>query len=153
MQIQCGAFFLAIVPDHTAGEPRGAGRSQQLEWNMGPGSKMRQQGPTMKTFLVRTLGVVVFLATIGAAQDVIPLPTSAGPNSTQESYPEREYFSKIWNTEVVAKYVAAKGVTAFVLKYRLAHTGEDATQEFNEMLKDGQKLRDMLGKVIPQSNA
>ena len=100
-----------------------------------------------------------------------------GANSTQESYPEKEYFSKIWNTEVVtnvtkpsltvfkpspelrngtalvicpgggfmalsinsegndvAKYVAARGVTAFVLKYRLAHTGEDATQEFVAML-------------------
>jgi acetyl esterase/lipase len=146
----------------------------------------------MKTFLIRTLCVVVLLATLGAAQDVIPLPTSAGPNSTQENYPEKEYFSKIWSTEIVtnvtkpsltvfkpspelrnrtalvicpgggfmaltinsegndvAKYVAARGVTAFVLKYRLAHTGEDATQEFNEMLKDGQKLREMLGKTVP----
>jgi len=146
----------------------------------------------MKTFLIRTLCVVVLLATLGAAQDVIPLPTSAGPNSTQENYPEKQYFSKIWSTEVVtnvtkpsltvfkpspelrngtalvicpgggfmaltinsegndvAKYVAARGVTAFVLKYRLAHTGEDATQEFNEMLKDGQKLHDMLGKTVP----
>jgi len=146
----------------------------------------------MKAFLIRTLCVVVLLATLGAAQDVIPLPTSAGPNSTQENYPEKEYFSKIWSTEVVtnvtkpsltvfkpspelrngtalvicpgggfmaltinsegndvAKYVAARGVTAFVLKYRLAHTGEDATQEFNEMLKDGQKLREMLGKTVP----
>ena len=146
----------------------------------------------MKTFLIRTLCVVGFLATLGAAQDVIPLPTRAGPNSTQENYPEKEYFSKIWSTEVVtnvtkpsltvfkpspelrngtalvicpgggfmaliinsegndvAKYVAARGVTAFVLKYRLAHTGEDATQEFNEMLKDGQKLREMLGKTVP----
>lgn len=41
------------------------------------------------------------------------------------------------------------GVTAFVLKYRLAHTGEDAVQEFNEMLTDGQKLREMLGKTVP----
>src|SRR5260370_16439727 len=146
----------------------------------------------MKTFLVRTLGVVVFLATLGAAQDVIPLPTSAGPNSTQEKYPEKEYFAKSWSTEVganvtkprltvfkpspelrngsalvicpggsfmaldinsegndVAKYVTARGVAAFVLKYRLAHTGEDAVQELNEMLKDGQKLREMLGKTVP----
>jgi len=44
----------------------------------------------------------------------------------------------------VAKYLSARGVTAFVLKYRLAHTGEDAVQELNEMLKDGQKLREML---------
>ena len=49
----------------------------------------------------------------------------------------------------VAKYLTARGVTAFVLKYRLAHTGEDAVQEFNEMLKDGQKLREMLGKTVP----
>jgi hypothetical protein len=49
----------------------------------------------------------------------------------------------------VAKYVAARGVTAFVLKYRLARTGEDGTQEFNEMLKDGQKLREMSGKTVP----
>jgi len=146
----------------------------------------------MKTFLVRTLCAVAFLATLGTAQDVIPLPASTGPNSTQESYPEKEYFSKIWNTEVVtnvtkpsltvfrpspelrngtalmicpgggfmalsinregndvAKYVAARGVTAFVLKYRLAHTGEDATQEFVAMLADGQKFREMLGKVAP----
>jgi acetyl esterase/lipase len=146
----------------------------------------------MKTFLIRTFCVVVLLAPVGAAQDVIPLPTSAGPNSTQGNYPEKEYFSKIWRTEVVtnvtkpsltvfkpspelrngtalvicpgggfmaltinsegsdiAKYVAARGVTAFVLKYRLAHSGEDATQEFNEMLKDGQNLHEMLGKTVP----
>jgi acetyl esterase/lipase len=147
---------------------------------------------TMKAFLIRTLCVVVFLVTLGTAQDVIPLPTSAGPNSTQENYPEKEYFSKVWSTEVVtnvttpsltvfkpspalrngtalvicpgggfmalsinsegndiAKYVAARGVTAFVLKYRLAHTGEDATQEFKEILKDGQRLHEMLGKMVP----
>jgi acetyl esterase/lipase len=155
------------------------------------GCKMWQQGP-MKTSLTQTLGVVLFLANLGAAQDVIPLPTSAGPHATEENYPEKEYFSKIWGTDVVtnvtkpsltvfkpspelrngtalvicpggsfvaldinsegndfARYVAARGVTAFVLKYRLAHTREDAVQEFNEMLKDGQKLREMLGKTVP----
>jgi acetyl esterase/lipase len=153
---------------------------------------MRQQGPTMKTFLIRTLGVVLFLAALGAAQDVIPLPTSGGPNSTQENYPEKQYFSKIWSTDLVtnvtkpsltvfkpspelrngtalvicpggsfvaldmdaegndlAKYMATRGVTAFVLKYRLAHTGDDAVQELNQMLQDGQKLREMLGKTVP----
>ena len=30
----------------------------------------------------------------------------------------------------VAKYLAAKGVTAFVLKYRLTQTDGDATAEF-----------------------
>jgi len=146
----------------------------------------------MKTFIIRTLCAVVFLATLGAAQQVIPVPFNPGPNSTQENYPEKEYFSKIWNTEVVAnvtkpsltvfkpapelrngtalvicpgggfmalsinsegndvaKYMAARGVTAFVLKYRLAHTGEDATQEFVAMLKDEQKFHELLGKVVP----
>jgi len=53
----------------------------------------------------------------------------------------------------VAKYLAAKGVTAFVLKYRLAHTGEDATQEFSTLIADRQKFGEIIGKVIPQSNA
>ena len=146
----------------------------------------------MKTLILRTICLFIFVAACAAAQEVIPLYPGTPPGSTPENYPEKEYFSKIWNTEVVtnvtqpsltvfkpsrelrngtavvicpggsfmalainsegndvAKYVAARGVTAFVLKYRLAHTGEDATQEFNEMLKDGQKLREMLGKTVP----
>jgi acetyl esterase/lipase len=150
----------------------------------------------MKTFVVRTLCVVALLATLGAAQDVIPLYPGTAPGSMPESYPEKEYFSKIWNTDVVAnvtkpsltvfkpapelrngtavvicpgggfmalsitsegndvaKYLAARGVTAFVLKYRLAHTGEDATQEFNAMFADKQKFQEMLGKVVPMAVA
>jgi acetyl esterase/lipase len=146
----------------------------------------------MKTFLIRTLCSAVFLATLAAAQDVIPLYSATPTGSAQENYPEKEYFSKVWNTEVVsnvtkpsltvfkpspelrngtalvicpgggfmalsitsegsdvAKYVAAKGVTAFVLKYRLAHTGEDATQEFVAMLADEKKFQEMLGKIVP----
>jgi len=49
----------------------------------------------------------------------------------------------------VAKYLAAKGVTAFVLKYRLAHTGEDAAQEFTNLLADRQKFDETVGKIIP----
>src|SRR5215470_10073185 len=133
----------------------------------------------MKTFVIRTLGTVLFLATLGAAQDVIPLYPGTAPGSTQENYPEKEYFSKVWNTEVVAnvtkpsltvfkpspelrngtavvicpgggfmalaikgegtdvaKYMTARGVTAFVLKYRLAHTGEDAIQDFRALVAD-----------------
>jgi hypothetical protein len=67
---------------------------------------------TIKTFLIRTLCAVVLLATLGAAQDVIPLPTSAGPNSTRENYPEKEYFSKIWSTEVVTN-VTKPSLTVF----------------------------------------
>src|SRR5271168_5155789 len=133
----------------------------------------------MKTFFLRTLCLVVFLAPLAAAQDVITLYPGAAPGSAQENYPEKEYFSKSWNTEVianvtkptltvfkpspelrngtavvicpgggfmalsidsegndVAKYVVAKGVTAFVLRYRIAHTGEDATQEFMDLFPD-----------------
>src|SRR5271165_900069 len=137
----------------------------------------------MKTFFVRPLSCVVFLATLAVAQKVIPLYPGTPPGSTPENYPEKEYFSKVWNTEVVsnvtkpsltvfkpapelkngtavvicpgggfmalsitsegtdvAKYLAAKGVTAFVLKYRLAHTGEDATQEFVTLFADRPKF-------------
>src|SRR5580693_9996880 len=150
----------------------------------------------MKPFMLRTLCILAFLATQVAAQDVIPLNTGTSPGSAAENYPEKEYFSKIWNTEVVtnvtkptltifkpapeqkngtaivvcpgggfmalsvtsegsdvAKYLAAKGVTAFVLKYRLAHTGEDATQEFSTLIADRQKFGETIGKVIPQSIA
>jgi acetyl esterase/lipase len=140
--------------------------------------------------------MVIFLATQLVTQDVIPLQTTPAPGSTQENYPEKEYFSKIWNTEVVAnvtkpsltvfrpspelrngtavvicpgggfmalsinsegiavaKYMAARGVTAFVLKYRLAHTGEDATQEFTTMFEDKPKFQEMLAKIAPLSIA
>ena len=146
----------------------------------------------MKTFLIRTLFLVVFLATLAPTQDVIPLYTASPPGSTQENYPEKEYFSKVWNTEVVAnvtkpsltafkpspelrngtalvicpgggfmalsitsegtdvaKFMAARGVTAFVLKYRLARTGEDATQEFTALFADRQKFQKKVGKVVP----
>jgi acetyl esterase/lipase len=151
----------------------------------------------MKPLFVRTLCLFGFLTIQLAAQDVIPLPTGTPPGATQENYPEREYFSKIWNTEVVtnvtkptltvfkpspelrngtavvicpgggfmalsinsegidvAKYLAARGVTAFVLKYRLAHTGEDATQEFATLFTtDRPKFQEMIAKVVPLSIA
>jgi acetyl esterase/lipase len=150
----------------------------------------------MKTLIIRILCLLVFWAPLGAAQDVIPLYPGTAPGPTAENYPEKEYFSKNWNTEVVAnvtkptltvfkpsqelrngtavvicpgggfmalsinsegndvaKYLAAKGVTAFVLKYRIAHTGEDATQEFTEMFADRQKFREILDKIVPLSIA
>jgi len=147
----------------------------------------------MKTVILRTLCLVLFTAALAAAQDVIPLYPGTPPGSTPETYPEKEYFSKVWNTEVVsnvtkptltvfkpapasangtaivvcpgggfmalsitsegtdvAKYLAARGVTAFLLKYRLAHTGDDATQEFTDLYeKDKPKFQEMVGKVIP----
>jgi acetyl esterase/lipase len=146
----------------------------------------------MKTLLLRTLCFVLFTASLAAAQDVISLYPGTPPGSTPVSYPEKEYFSKVWNTEVVsnvtkptltvfkpssetangsavvvcpgggfmalsinsegidvAKYLAGKGVTAFVLKYRVAHTGEDATQEFAELFADKPKFEQTIGSVIP----
>jgi acetyl esterase/lipase len=150
----------------------------------------------MKTFLLRTLLLAMFLATLAAAQDVVPLYPGTPPGSSEENYPEKEYFSTVWHTEVVtnvtkpslivfkpapelkngtaavicpgggfmalsitsegtdvAKYLAAKGVTAFVLKYRLAHTGEDGTQEFVALFPRRQKFDELIGKVIPLSVA
>ena len=139
----------------------------------------------MRTFAIRILCVVLSLVAVATAQDVIPLYPGTAPGSTQESYPEKQYFSKVWNTEVVtnvtrptltvfrpssqskngtaivicpgggfmalsiasegtdvAKYLAARGVTAFVLKYRLAHTGEDATQEFGPLFANRPKFEE-----------
>jgi hypothetical protein len=55
----------------------------------------------MKRFVLRTLCAVVFLANVAAAQDVVPLYPGLAPGSTQENYPEKQYFSKTWNTDVV----------------------------------------------------
>jgi acetyl esterase/lipase len=53
----------------------------------------------------------------------------------------------------VAKWLASKGMTAFVLKYRLAHTGEDATQEFTALFSDKQKFGAILEQTVPLSIA
>lgn len=156
----------------------------------------------MKPLTLRNICLILATAALGlaasaaCAQEVIPLYQGTPPGSTPENYPEKQYFSRSWNTEVVsnvtkptltvfkpapdqkngtgivvcpgggfmalsinsegydvAKYLTAKGVTAFVLKYRIAHTGEDATQEFTALFADRQKLMDTIGRVIPLSNA
>jgi acetyl esterase/lipase len=150
----------------------------------------------MKRTLVRIVSVLILLASTALAQDVIPLYSGAAPGSPATDYPEKEYFSKVWNTEVVAnvtrpsllvfkptggttsnsaavicpgggfmalsidsegtevaKWLAARGITTFVLKYRLAHTGEDATQEFTTLFQDHQKFMETIGPVIPMSIA
>jgi len=144
----------------------------------------------------RIILAVALLATTAPAQDVIPLYDGPAPGSPQENYPEKAYFSKVWNTDVVtnvtqpslllfkpapgagngtavvvcpgggfmalsissegtdlARWLAARGVTAFVLKYRLAHTGDDATQEFTTLFADREKFRETIGKIIPLSIA
>src|SRR5438309_4266137 len=150
----------------------------------------------MKTQILRALCLILFVCTIASAQTVIPLYEGTPPGSEPANYPEKQYFSKNWNTEVVAnvtkpsltvfkpargtangtaiviapgggfmalsitsegtdvaKYLAAKGVTAFVLKYRLAHTGEDATEDFKIFMADRQKFGQIIGSVVPLSIA
>lgn len=146
----------------------------------------------MKIFVIRTLCALIFLTTLAAAQDVIPLYAGPAPGSPAADYPEKAYFSKAWNTDVVsnvtkptltvfkpsgsvktdsaivicpgggfmalsissegtdvAKYLAARGMTAFVLKYRLAHTGDDATAEFGPLFADKQKFGEMMKTEVP----
>jgi acetyl esterase/lipase len=152
----------------------------------------------MKSIILRTLCAALFVASCAAAQETVPLYPGNGlpPNSTLGDYPEKAYFSKVWNADVVsnvtkpsltvfkpsaatkngtaavicpgggfvalsitsegtdaAKYLTDRGVTTFVLKYRLAHTGEDATQEFESAYADREKFREMISKVVPQSIA
>jgi acetyl esterase/lipase len=146
----------------------------------------------MKRFSLRILCIMLSLVAAATAQDVIPLYPGIAPGSTQANYPEKQYFSKVWNTDVVtnvtrptltvfkpsaemkngtaivicpgggfmalsissegtdvAKYLAAKGVTAFVLKYRLAHTGEDGTAEFGALFADRKKFEETMKDVEP----
>ncbi len=60
-----------------------------------------------------------------------------------------------WGSEGtdVAKYLVARGVTAFVLKYRIAHTEGDATEQFRTLFADPQKFNALVKDVIPQSIA
>jgi len=53
----------------------------------------------------------------------------------------------------VAQWLTRRGVTAFVLKYRLAHTGEDATAEFAAMFADRAKFATILRTIVPLSVA
>src|ERR1700689_4006619 len=143
---------------------------------------------------LRSICLVALLAVASlGAQEVIRLYPGG---SEAPGYPEKQYFSQRWNTEVVtnvteptltlykpdparangtsivicpgggfmalsinsegievAKWLAARGVTAFVLKYRLAHTGEDGTSEFAAAFQDQKKFYDTVGKVIPLSIA
>lgn len=126
----------------------------------------------MKFKAFAVMGLLLLLTNIALAQKVIRLYPGAAPGSEQWKQQEKEYFSPIWNTQVVtnvvnptltvfspeadkangtaviicpggafhalsinsegvdvAKWLAARGVTAFVLKYRLVQTGEDGVKE------------------------
>ncbi|HTG59388.1 MAG TPA: hypothetical protein VMG63_08275, partial [Terriglobia bacterium] len=56
----------------------------------------------MKAFAIRLLFAVLSMVAFAAAQDVVPLYPGTPHGSTQENYPEKQYFSKVWNEDVVA---------------------------------------------------
>ena len=123
------------------------------------------------------------------AQKIIKLPITETDESIEWNKKEKQYFSEVWQTEVVtnvikptmqvfqptpekntgasvvicpgggmyalsiesegnqvAEWLAERGVTAFVLKYRLVPTGEDATKE---MVTDGARVFLKAGNVLP----
>ena len=57
--------------------------------------------PPVNTLLLRIFGIVIFVASLASAQEVIPLYQSTPPGSAPESYAEKQYFSKSWGSEVV----------------------------------------------------
>jgi acetyl esterase/lipase len=148
----------------------------------------------MKRTRLQFIVAFLVLASAAVAQDVIPLYSGPAPGSPPANYPEKQYFSKLWNTEVVAnvtrpslivfrpsnekksdsaavicpgggfmalsinsegidvaKWLATRGMTAFVLKYRVVHTGEDATQEFTDLFADRPKFTETIDPVVPLS--
>ena len=153
----------------------------------------------MKSAIVRIASVIVsslILASAAHAQKVIRLYPGAAPGSENWTHQEKEYFSTIWNTQVVtnvsqptltayladpairngtsviicpggafhalsinsegidvAKWLNGKGVTAFVLKYRLVPTGEDGVKEAMARLNNRQKLDEANAAVIPMAVA
>ena len=131
---------------------------------------------------------------IGLAQEFIEIPFEKSKTVKWENE-ERQYFSDIWNTEVVtnvsvptlqvfqpekpngtsviiapggalyahsinsegrnvAKWLADKGITAFVLKYRLVPTGKDAVQEVSDDGKNNPaRIAERVAPVLPLSVA
>ena len=52
----------------------------------------------------------------------------------------------------VAQWLVARGVTAFVLKYRLVPSGDDGTTEISELMaRDPDALMEKVGEVLPYS--
>jgi acetyl esterase/lipase len=146
------------------------------------------------SYIVR-FGLIVLLvgcAMAANAQQVIRLSPTGDAASLKWTTPEREYFSPIWNTQVVtnvsqptltvyapaagtangtaiivapggafhalsinsegidvAKWLAARGVTAFVLKYRLVPTGEDGVKEVMAKLGNLKKLDEDNAALVP----
>ncbi len=148
-----------------------------------------------KIHILRTifmLLILFLLAGVSRAQKVIPLYSGAAPGSEKWTQKEKEYFSTVFNTQVVtnvtqptltaylptkdsangttvivcpgggffalsinsegadvAKWLAARGVAAFVLKYRLVETGEDGTKEMMTRISDQKKFDQEIAPIVP----
>jgi acetyl esterase/lipase len=141
-----------------------------------------------------TLLIILLLGLISPvfSQKVINLQSTPTPSELTWSNPERQYFSQIWQTEVVtnvakptltaylpdpaiangtalviapgggymalsinsegidvAKWCVEHGIAAFMLKYRLAPSGEDATMEFMQAVGDRDGFMKKVGPIIP----
>jgi acetyl esterase/lipase len=136
------------------------------------------------------LAALMAAPVVTRAQEVIRLYSGAAPGSEKWTHEEQDYFSSVFNTQVVtnvvnptltryappaenangtsviiapgggfhilsinsegvdvAKWLNAKGVTAFVLKYRLVPTGKDGVVEM--MAKGRPKMQEDMSGVYP----
>lgn len=139
--------------------------------------------------LISFIFIFISMLNPSSSQEVIELPISLANDSISWLHPEKEYFSQIWQTEVVtnvskpslsvfrpkegtsngtaviicpgggmyalsinsegrqvAQWLADRGVTAFVLKYRLVPTGDDGTMDLNT---DGANVLRRAGTLLP----
>lgn len=142
----------------------------------------------MKKYVL--LIIIIGGINISISQEIVNLPYDK-PTETVWQGGEKEYFSDIWQTQVVtnvsiptmqvfraenpngtsvivapggglyalsinsegndvAKWLNKKGITAFVLKYRLVPTGDDGVKEIMEV---GDKLGEKVDPVLPLSVA
>ncbi|HLX91554.1 MAG TPA: alpha/beta hydrolase [Puia sp.] len=144
----------------------------------------------LKLVVTSLLLLQVFRA---SSQQVIQLYQGAAPGSENWNWQEKDYFSPIFNTEIVynvvhpsmavfkpdsmpsngtavvicpgggfitlsinsegndvAKWLTKRGVTCFVLRYRLVHAlTDDPVKEMMSGLSDPKKFDSMTSKVIP----
>ncbi len=146
----------------------------------------------MKTNAAIAVCMLLVLAAGANAQKVIPLYSGAAPGSESWTHKEKDYFSPIFNTQVVtnvvnptltvylpeaandkktavivcpgggfhalsinsegvdvAKWLNARGIAAFVLKYRLVPTGADGVQEMMAKSSNPQKMQADMEPVVP----
>ena len=137
--------------------------------------------------------LTIFIGSLGlSAQEIVKLPMDQKP-SAEWTTSHREYYSPIWQTQVVtnvaeptmqvfrpdkdintgtsviiapggglyalsitkegtevAQWLNKKGITAFVLQYRLVPTGEDGVAELMDLsVNDVDKISVEAGKLLP----